>query len=66
MRAPFLNKDGLYFKISRQGFFDSIGKLFGMQDIEIGDPFFDEQFVIKGNNPEKIKLLFADGNIKEL
>ena len=66
MRAPFVNKDGLYFKISRQGFFSSIGKIFGMQDIEIGDPFFDEQFIIKSNNPEKIKLLFADGNIKEL
>ena len=66
MRAPFVNKDDLYFKISRQGFFSSIGKIFGMQDIEIGDPFFDEQFIIKGNNPEKIKLLFSDGNIKEL
>ena len=31
-----------------------------MQDIEIGDPFFDDQFLIKGNSPEKIKLLFAD------
>ena len=66
MRAPFVNKDGLYFKISRQGFFSSIGKFFGMQDIEIGDPFFDEQFIIKGDNPEKIKLLLADKNIKEL
>lgn len=66
MRAPFVNKDDLYFKISRQGFFGSIGKLFGIQDIEIGDPFFDKQFIIKGNNPEKIKLLLADRNIKEL
>ena len=66
MRAPFVNKDGLYFKISRQGFFSAIGKFFGMQDIEIGDPFFDEQFIIKGDNPEKIKLLLADKNIKEL
>ena len=66
MRAPFVNKDGLYFKISREGFFSSIGKFFGMQDIEIGDPFFDKQFVIKGNNPEQIKLLLADGRIKEL
>ena len=66
MRAPFVNKDGLYFKISREGFFSSIGKFFGMQDIEIGDPFFDKQFVIKGNNPEKIKLLLADGRIKAL
>lgn len=66
MRAPFMNRDGLYFKISRQGFLSSIGKFFGMQDIEIGNPFFDKQFVIKGNNPEKIKLLLADDRIKEL
>ena len=66
MRAPFVNKDGLYFKISREGFFSSIGKFFGMQDIEIGDTFFDKQFVIKGNNPEKIKLLLADERIKKL
>ena len=66
MRAPFVNKDDLYFKISREGFFSSVGKFFGMQDIEIGDPFFDKQFVIKGNKPEKIKLLLADDRIKEL
>lgn len=66
MRAPFINKDGLYFNISREGFFSSIGKFFGMQDIEIGDPFFDDQFVIKGNSLEKIKLLLADDRIREL
>ncbi|RKU10751.1 DUF3137 domain-containing protein [Candidatus Poribacteria bacterium] len=66
MRAPFINKDGLYFKISREGFFSSIGKFFGMQDIEIGDPFFDKQFIIKGSDPEKIKLLLADDRIKGL
>ncbi len=66
MRAPFVNKDDLYFKISREGFFSSIGKFFGMQDIEIGDPFFDKQFVIKGNNQEKIKLLLDDSRIREL
>ena len=66
MRAPFINKDGLYFKISREGFFSSIGKFFGMQDIEIGDPFFDDKFIIKGNNPKKIKLLLAEPKIKEL
>ena len=66
MRAPFLNKDGLYFQIYREGFFSSIGKFFGMQDIEIGDPFFDEQLIIKSNNAEKIRLLLADTSIKEL
>jgi hypothetical protein len=66
MRAPFVNKDGLYFKIYREGLFSSIGKFFGMDDIEIGDVFFDDQFIIKGNNPEKIRLLLADGRIKDL
>ena len=66
MRAPFINKDGLYFEISREGFFSTIGKLFGLEDIEIGDPAFDEQFEIKGNNPEKIKLLLADARIRKL
>ncbi len=37
-----------------------------MQDIEIDDRFFDDQFIIKGNNPEKIKMLLADTKIKEL
>ena len=66
MRARFINKGGLYFRIYREGFFSSIGKFFGMQDIKIGDPFFDKQFVIKGNNPEKIKQLLADSRVKEL
>ena len=66
MRAPFINKDGLYFEISREGFFSTIGKLFGMKDIEIGDSSFDDQFVIKGNSPEKIKLLLADARIRKL
>jgi hypothetical protein len=66
MRAPFVNKDGLYFKIYREGFFASIGKFFGMQDQEIGDPFFDDNFIIKGNDAEKIRLLLNDASLKEL
>ncbi len=60
MRAPFVNKDGLYFKIYREGVFSSVGKFFGMQDLEVGDPYFDDQFVIKGNDIEQIRLLLSD------
>lgn len=66
MRAPFVNKDGLYFKIYREGFFSGMGKFFGMQDLIIGDPYFDERFVIKGNNAEKIKRLLDDENLRQL
>ncbi|MCE5324128.1 DUF3137 domain-containing protein [bacterium] len=65
MRAPFVNKDGLYFRIYRQGFFATIGKAFGMQDIEIGDPYFDDEFIIKGNSEQKIQMLLADPELKD-
>ena len=66
MRAPFVNKDGLYFKIYREGFFSGIGKFFGMQDLNIGDRYFDDSFVIKGNDPDKLKRLLADEQLKQL
>ncbi len=65
MRAPFVNRDGLHFRLYRKGLFSFVGKFLGMQDIEIGDPFFDEPFIIKGNHPGKIRKLLA-GNLKEL
>ena len=66
MRAPFVNKDGLYFKIYREGFFSGMGRFFGMQDLTIGDSYFDDNFVIKGNNFEKLKRLLADDRLKQL
>ena len=66
MRVPFVNTHGLHFKIYREGFFSSIGKVFKMQDIEIGDAFFDKQFIIKGNKEDKIKLLLNDATLKNL
>ena len=66
MRAPFENLDGLQFKIYREGFFSSIGKMFGAQDIEIGDRFFDDSFIIKGNSERKIKEFLLDAEVKSL
>jgi hypothetical protein len=66
MRTPFENLDGLQFKIYREGFFSSIGKMFGAQDIEIGDRFFDDSFIIKGNRERKIKEFLLDAEVKSL
>ena len=66
MRAPFVNKDDLYFKIYRKSIFTGIRSFFGMHDIEIGDPYFDDEFVIKGNNAQKIRELLADPQLKDL
>jgi len=50
IRAPFTNKDDLYFKLYRMGFFTGVAKYFGMQDIQINNDEFDKEYVLKGNN----------------
>lgn len=66
MRAPYVNPDGFRFTIYRKGFFSEIGKWFGMQDIVVGDPTFDDAFIIKGNDERKVRALFADPQLRAL
>lgn len=66
IRAPFVNRDGFRFTIYRKGFFTEFGKWFGMQDVEIGHPEFDEAFVIQGNDEQKLRQLFANPQIRGL
>ncbi len=66
IRAPYVNKDGIRFKIYKSGIFSGMGAALGMQDIEVGNPEFDEAFVIKGNNEEKIKELFKSLQLQKL
>src|SRR5215203_1488486 len=54
MRAPYVNPDGLRFTVYRRSFFSELGKLLGMQDIEVGDPDFDEAFIVKGTDEFKV------------
>jgi len=66
MRAPYVNPDGFRFTIYRRGFFSDIAKALGMQDIEIGDRKFDEDFVIKGSEPSRLVSLFSNARLREL
>ncbi len=66
MRAPYVNPEGFRFTIYRKGFFSDLGKLLGMQDIEVGDPEFDEAFIIKGNDEPRVVILFSDSEIRRL
>ena len=59
LRAPYVNKDGFRFRIYRKSVFSDLGKMFGMEDIEVGYPEFDEPFIIQGNNPAKVKQLLS-------
>jgi hypothetical protein len=66
IRAPYVNPDGFRFTIYRKGFFSELGKLLGIQDIEVGDPEFDEAFIIKGNDEPRVVILFSDSEIRRL
>jgi hypothetical protein len=66
MRAPFVNMDNFRFKIYRSGIFSKLGKLLGMQDVPVGYEEFDQEFIVKGNNEEKLEALFSNSRIRSL
>lgn len=66
MRAPYVNPGKFRFTIYRRGLFSNFGKKLGMQDVAIGDPAFDDAFIIKGNDENKLRQFFSDARLREL
>ena len=66
LRAPYVNPDGFRFTVYRQGVFTDLGKLLGMQDVEIGHEGFDRDFVVKGNDEGRLRSLFSSAKLREL
>ena len=66
MRAPYVNPNSFRFTIYRKGIFSDIGKWFGMQDIEVGDPEFDRDFIIKGTDESLVRELLSHPKLRDL
>ncbi len=67
IRAPFVSRDELRLRIYRKTPFSDLGKMIGMQDIEVGHSAqFDEDFIIQGNDEAKIRALFASPRVRQL
>jgi hypothetical protein len=66
LRAPFVNPTAFRFTIYRRSVFSGLGKLLGMQDIEIGDPEFDHDFVIKATDENRVRELLSNIQIRRL
>ena len=64
LRVPFLTKDKMQFNIYEEGFFSTFGKLFNMQDIQIGNVAFNDKYIIKGNNEMKIMQLLSEPSLR--
>ena len=64
LRAPYVNRDGFRFTITRANIFSPIAKKLGFQDVEIGDKDFDKAFVIKSNDESRVKTFLADADLR--
>lgn len=64
MGAPYLSKDGFAFEIYFEG--GRLGKLPGVQNVEVRYPDFAPDFYIRGNNESKVQALFANPKIRQL
>lgn len=64
MRAPFINKDGFRFLIYRRSAFSAVGKLLGMQDVEVGGPKIESQGPLFGV-PSYVDPDFIEGSDPE-
>lgn len=66
LRAPYANAEDFRFRIARAGFASALLTALGAQDIETGYETFDEEFVIKSNDEERVKQLLRNPRIREL
>lgn len=49
------NPHGLTLRLGAQNFLTSIGTMLGMQDVQVGDPVFDQRFVVKTNAADYVR-----------
>jgi hypothetical protein len=64
LTAPLQSSTDFRFAIHPQQFTDGIGKFFGMEDVEIGFNEFDEKFIVKTNDPLRVKKIFEDALVR--
>lgn len=67
IRAPFTNPEGFRFRIKRRGLFSWVGRLLKLQDVEVGYPGFDRDFIIRGDaSPDRLRRFLANHRIRLL
>lgn len=66
LRAPFFNPSRFRFAIYRRGLLSDLAVKLGMQDVEVGHPDFDRDFVIKGSSDSALRALLDDVRLRQL
>jgi hypothetical protein len=63
IRCPFISTNGFKFSISIEDAFTHAGKVFGIDDIRIGDKRFDNEMYLKSTDKDKLLTFLDDGTI---
>lgn len=66
IRAALPAHPGFVFVLYPEDFLNRIGKLFGLQDVILGYPEFDKDVIVKTNNPEKLKAILSDADVRQV
>ena len=65
-KAPLASEHDFRFALHHQGLIDTAGKFFGMEDVVIGYPEFDEALIIKTSDRERTRRIFSDVNVRKV
>ncbi len=66
LKMPLPLATDFRFAIHDETFVDKVGKFFGMQDVKLGYEELDRHLVIKSNDEEKVRSLFADADVRKV
>ncbi|RSK47372.1 hypothetical protein [Hymenobacter rigui] len=53
-----------HFALHEQDWVHEVGKLLGLQDVELGDPELDEAFIITTNQPDTLRQILAHPEVR--
>lgn len=65
LSVPINKHNEFRFALHHEDFIDKIGKFFGMEDVVIGYPEFDNAIIVKTNDIVRVKEIFADKRLRD-
>lgn len=66
LRARFINPEHFQLRVHRASIFTNVAKALGKQDLDIGDETFDRDFVIQGNDEDRVRTVLADPALRAM
>lgn len=64
LRAAFHNRDRFRFRVTRHDLLSDLAEILGAQDLRLGNPVFDREFVLKSAQPEQLLRLLDDSDLQ--